>query len=349
MKIGIVDPYFDAYGGGESYMLTLACHLSAKYDVTVFWDDINMFLEAQKRFGIDVSKIKITQNVFRGTSLLKKSVVTRQYDCIIFLTDGSIPFSLANRNILHIQVPCSRLSFPIWKRVIYSDVVFNSEFTKFHSDRSVWKKSTVIYPPVSTADIKPQGKREKIILSVGRFSPYHSVKKQDVLIDAFTRAKKEGKFSGFTLVLAGGMGENDREFFRSLKDKARDLPIRFYPNIGRSDLVHLYGSAKIYWHAAGFGETDPSLMEHFGISTVEAMAGGCAVLSYKAGGQEEIITEGTNGFLWNSTKELLDKTDWVIRDESLYGAITKAAGEKAREYSVQRFGKSWDAVIGGTI
>lgn len=349
MKIGIVDPYFDAYGGGELYMLTLASHLSQKYDVRVFWDDVNMLPEAQKRFGIDVSKIKITQNIFRGTSILNKSLITRQYDCIVFLTDGSIPFSLAKRNILHIQVPCSHLSFPIWKRAIYSDIVFNSEFTKTHSDRSAWKKATVIYPPVSTLDISPSAKREKIILSVGRFSPYHSVKKQDVLIDAFTLALKEGKCAGYTLVFAGGVGENDKEFFRSLQDKAHGLPIRFCPNIARSDMANLYGSAKIYWHAAGYGETDPSLMEHFGISTVEAMAGGCAVLSYKAGGQEEILTDGQNGFLWNLTTELVDKTDRLIRDETFYRAITKTAREKAHEYSIARFSKSWDALLGNTI
>lgn len=349
MKIGIVDPYFDAYGGGELYMLTLASHLAKRHDVRVFWDDADMLLEARKRFGIDGSKIKITQNIFRGTSILKKIIITRQYDCIVFLTDGSIPFSLAKRNILHIQVPCSHLSFPIWKRAIYSDIVFNSEFTKTNSDRSVWKKSTVIYPPVSTSDIRPQAKREKIILSVGRFSPYHSVKKQDVLIDAFANAFKEGKFKGYTIVFAGGLGENDRDYFRSLQDKAHGLPIRFYPNINRSDLAHLYGSAKIYWHAAGYRETDPSLMEHFGISTVEAMAGGCAALSYRAGGQEEIITDGDSGFLWNSISDLLDKTDSLIRDETLYGAITKAAREKAREYSVARFNKSWDAVLDNTI
>ncbi len=349
MKIGIVDPYFDAYGGGELYMLTLASHFSKRHDVRVFWDDANMLSEAQKRFGIDISKIKITQNIFRGTSIFKKSLITRQYDCIIFLTDGSIPFSLAKRNILHIQVPCSHLSFPIWKRAIYSDIVFNSEFTKTHSDRSVWKKATVIYPPVSTLDIHSSTKREKIILSVGRFSPYHSVKKQDVLIDAFTLALKEGKCGGYTLVFAGGVGENDKKFFRSLQDKAYGLPIRFYPNIARSDMANLYGSAKIYWHAAGFGETDPSLMEHFGISTVEAMAGGCAVFSYKAGGQQEILADEQNGFLWNSVMELVDKTERLIRDEALYRAITKTAREKAHEYSIARFSKSWDALLGNTI
>jgi len=37
-------------------------------------------------------------------------------------------------------------------------------------------------------------------------------------------------------------------------------------------------------------------LEHFGITTVEAMAAGCVPLVYDSGGQAEIVSSGYNGY-----------------------------------------------------
>ena len=66
----------------------------------------------------------------------------------------------------------------------------------------------------------------------------------------------------------------------------------------------LYGKSSIYWHATGYGEDNPKKFEHFGISTVEAMAAECIPVVINLGGQPEIVEQSVNGFLWNSIPEL---------------------------------------------
>jgi glycosyltransferase involved in cell wall biosynthesis len=48
----------------------------------------------------------------------------------------------------------------------------------------------------------------------------------------------------------------------------------------------------------------PEKVEHLGITPLEAMASGCLVYAYKAGGLKEIIQEGKNGFLFSNKDEL---------------------------------------------
>ena len=64
MKIGIFDPYLDDLGGGEKYMMTIAQVLSEKHDVSVFWDNKFDLDGLLKRFSLDLSKVKITPNIF---------------------------------------------------------------------------------------------------------------------------------------------------------------------------------------------------------------------------------------------------------------------------------------------
>jgi glycosyltransferase involved in cell wall biosynthesis len=95
----------------------------------------------------------------------------------------------------------------------------------------------------------------------------------------------------------------------------------------------LLQSAKIYWHATGFAEdetTHPERMEHFGITTVEAMAAGCVPVVINKGGHPEIIQHGVNGFLWNTREELKQYTTVLIQDKALRGrmAATARAGPR---------------------
>ena len=69
---------------------------------------------------------------------------------------------------------------------------------------------------------------------------------------------------------------------------------RVLANLERSRLRQLYAQARIFWHAAGYGECDerPELSEHFGMATVEAMSAGCIPVVINKGGQPEIVEHG---------------------------------------------------------
>lgn len=341
MTIGFYSPYLDSFGGGERYTLALASHWSKTHEVRIFWDDPALIPAAKKRLDIDLTRTRMVPNVFRRRSFWARLLATKHLDCLFVLTDGSIPVSFARRNILHLQVPFARVSSADWKLSRYQAVVVNSRFTAAHIDSRLRSCAVVIYPPVAPISAPSRGKR-KIILSVGRFS---EMKKQEVMIDAFTTAQKSGKLPGWKLVLAGGLLPADGDYFSGLQKKALKFPIELVANSSHAVLTSLYQQASVYWHAAGFGQSDPARMEHFGISTVEAMSAGCIPIVYAGGGQTEIIDHGKNGFLWHTTDELINTTQRVSEDETNTQLIRSAAGKRAGEFSVQRFTRSFDAVL----
>ena len=57
-------------------------------------------------------------------------------------------------------------------------------------------------------------------------------------------------------------------------------------------------------------------MEHFGITTVEAMAHGCVPVVVRLGGQLEIVQDGVNGRLWGSLGELVAITRELMADSA---------------------------------
>lgn len=344
MKIGFYSPYLDTLGGGERYVLTLASHWSAHHNAELFWNDSTIVDRAQKRLNIDLSRVKVTRNIFRDTSVFKKLFITRQYDLIFFLSDGSIPSTLARYNILHFQMPFGKIPYSGVKLSRYQAIICNSQFTKDALDVRIGSRAEVIYPPVALVNGRGS-KKEKLILSVGRFTGFHTAKKQHILLEAFRQGTKDKSLSGWKLVLVGGLLASDEEYFSRLKKMAHDLPVEFLPNAPLTKLIDLYRRASIYWHAAGYGETDPRWMEHFGITTVEAMSAGAVPIVFAGGGQREIVDEGKNGFLWKTTGELLEKTSEIIINKKLTVTLQKNAIHTGKKFSVSRFCGAFDHLL----
>ncbi len=344
MKIGIYNPYFDALGGGERYCLTLASYWSKQHDVVIFWNDEKILQLAEKRFNLDLSQVKTAENIFAGKNLFKKVITSGQYDLIFFLSDGSIPTTFAKYNILHFQVPFAQVPITTLKLKRFGAIVCNSHFTLDHLDWRLQSLARVIYPPVFPVAVQNL-KKEHLILSVGRFTSYYHAKRQEILIAAFAKALRQGKLSDWKLVLAGGLLETDRFYFRELQDKSGGLPVELIPNISFSNLTSLYNRATFYWHAAGFGQHRPELMEHFGIATVEAMSAGCLPLVFNGGGQPEIVREGIDGFLWLDPDELIEKTSQLSLNNKLRNQLVSSAQKRAMTFDQRRFYKDFDKLL----
>jgi len=347
MKIGMYNPYYDGLGGGERYTLTLAGHWSHEHDVSLFWDDPNILSVSEARFGLDLSRVRVTPNVFKNGNIFEKLWASRKFDLIFFLSDGSIPASMARHNILHFQVPFPSILTDPWKMKRYDAIVCNSQFTKNAIDAEIGLKAMVIYPPVTGVGLPKNVRKKKRILSVGRYTSYFEAKKQEVLIDAFTKLIEHSVFSGWELVFAGGLLDSDREYFSRLETKASGLPIRLYTNISNKEITDLYRTSTLYWHAAGFGEDNPVHMEHFGIATVEAMSAGCVPLVYAAGGQPEIISDGINGVLWTTVRELVDQTAALVTDSQKMRSMQKHALVRSETFNAARFTRAFDGLIAG--
>lgn len=347
MKIGFYNPYFDGLGGGERYTLTLAAHWSRHHDVVLFWDDPNIVGQSEKRFGIDLMNVRVVPNLFKNANIFGKLLGSRKYDLIFFLSDGSIPATLAKHNILHFQVPFESVLADPWKLKRYDAVVCNSKFTKNELDPQLGSQAVVIYPPVQQVPPTNSAAKKKQILSVGRFTGYFQAKKQEVLIEAFVRGYKSGMLKGWELILAGGLIPSDQVYFESLKKLVSGVPVRLLANITNDELIGLYQSSMVYWHAAGYGTTNPAQMEHFGITTAEAMSAGVVPLVYAAGGQLEIVQDSVNGLVWRSTDELLEKTKLLLSDKKKYAALSEAAISRAGDFSDAQFTRGFDALIAG--
>ena len=351
MRIGVFDPYLDDVGGGEKYMMMLASCLAEKHDVTVFWDNKEDIEALKKRFGLPMDKIHITKNIFSPkVGFFERIKETRNYESIIFLSDGSIPFIFPTKLFLHIQQPLSisknRNFKDKIKRKHISAIFYNSEFTKHFNDPLFpGVKNTVIYPPVKfeLRSKNQELRRENIILHVGRFRVSNMAttdyKKQGFMVEAFKKLVDQG-LKNWQFWLAASVKKEDEELFEALKKKAKGYPIEFHVNKTSNELFDLYRKAKIYWHASGYGEDiekHPELAEHFGMSTVEAMGEGVVPVVINCGGQKEIVTDGKNGLLWNTEEEFLDKTKKVVDDEKLWHTFSQNAILRAQDFSEDKF------------
>jgi glycosyltransferase involved in cell wall biosynthesis len=311
----------------------------------------------------------------RSDQYLENSRFTQEYDLFIIMPRNfRIPFrTLSKRSILHLQVPdrpwksadylkaltsgkFSELRNEIVKALRYparyaqfDAVVINS---KFHQDiiskRLVNPNAIVLHPPVMLRHPRDWNQKQKTILAVGRFFRGLHSKRQDVLIDAFQSFSKQAP--EWKLVLAGGLSDETsaRDYSERLRQSAEGLPIEFRTNVSASELNELFSSSRFFWHAAGFEvpKDQPEKMEHFGIATVEAMSAGCIPLVYRAGGQEEIINDGNNGFFWTSTKELVERTLALANNGQQCEKISQAATERSKEFGKDRFAEKLLTLVG---
>ncbi len=237
-----------------------------------------------------------------------------------------------------------RLGFPALDS--YDLIVAISSYTADWIRTYFGRESLLHYPPIDVERFIP-GDKEPVVLSVGRFEAGEMSKKHDILMAVFKRLYDEGVLEGWQLRICGGSdGSPDfEEQVEKLRREARGYPIVVSVNLPFAELRDLYGKASLYWHAMGFGQDisrHPWRYEHFGMSTVEAMSAGCVPMVIAAGGQAEIVSDGKNGYLWDTTDALEDQTRrFLTLDPESVQRMRVAARDRACEFS-------WDHFVGRT-
>jgi len=293
---------------------------------------------------------------------------TRRYDLFLSMVYVLPAFSRARKSVILCQFPyeLGRIKWKRWGLLTplyllytlpyrllrgpllgsgpseFDKVVCQSEYVR-HWVQEYWSRDAdVVNPPIDIPAAEPElARKGKVILSVGRFFAGGHNKKHDVMALAFRELVDAG-LEGWELHLAGSIHHDDasREYLERVRELARGYPIRLHLDIPFTELQELYDRASIYWHAAGYGvdqEQSPAELEHFGMTTAEAMAHSAVPVVIAAGGQLEVVEDGVSGFHWRTPAELQEATLRLAGDPALWRRMALAARERARRYSRPEF------------
>jgi glycosyltransferase involved in cell wall biosynthesis len=228
----------------------------------------------------------------------------------------------------------------------YDVVLANSRYTEGWIERLWGTGADILYPPIDAADIHPAPVREPSILTVGRFfAPgLGHAKRQLEMVRFFGQIVRAGGLPGWTLHVVGGCEDSQRPYLERVRQAAAGLPVEIHANAPRSVVHRLMATSSIFWSATGYGEDEqaaPWAQEHFGMTTAEAMAGGCVPVVIDRAGQREIVREGVDGYRWTSVTQLSARTRQVAADEELRAKLSASAVTRAQEYSDEAFAARW--------
>lgn len=334
-------------------------------DIDVTSDDYITVNDINKQYNLTLKntsfrKIPPEEQQTFGDMNRMLNAISSEYDLAINFMIFSKYILAAKKNIYLCMFPPQRdKQLGRWKqRVItyienekflksYDKFIIISEFSKKWFIKYWGKnvKTKIIYSPVfSEENIEGryiEKNKKNIILSVGRFFPSAHSKNQLEMVRFFIN--NENKLNGYEYHLAGSISnlKEDQEYLRKIKKiSSKSNNVIIHENCKYEDLMELYAQAKVFWHATGFGvneEQMPEKMEHFGITTVEAMSYGVVPIVIQKGGQSEIVIEGVNGFLWKNEEECIEKTCKIIKEDKMRTVMAQKAVERSKRFSTERF------------
>ncbi len=293
-------------------------------------------------------------NYLRG---LVKLVSQRKYDVVIN-TYGDMFTSIADLSYLHFpieatfdyhQIPAFTSPFKwaaylqVYKifsfvidKVRPSILLTNSRFTHQVIEKYLKKKAIILHPPVEVDGyLNKKMRRKNYVVTVSKFTPKRHLHK----IPLIASKTKNAKF-----IVVGVADEYSTETLRKLRETINACNVKdrvlLSPNVSRSKLIGLLGTAKAYLHTMPF--------EHFGISIIEAMAAGCVPVVHRSGGPWlDILNEqqGENGFSYESIEEAAQIIDLLMCKESLRKKISDNARKRAMNYDTEIFERQLNAIV----
>jgi len=353
--------YFPAYiGGGERYIMTIASALQEDHDVLLLCPNTEDYQKLSVLLDIDLSKVNFVE--FHNNIKYKRALynsyfnqTVMDYDIFLAMTNHiyAPTIGLGRINILLIQFPYplprehklnlkSRIQ-QIFNLASYKLAIVYSDFAKKYVCKKMNQPTEIIYPPVEIENFQliPYENKKNQILSVGRFIGSEDSKCQLEMVRFFRKMHDLYPDLGINYLCIGGERPESihQEYLRKVKQESQGYPIKILTNITVEKLVELYSESKIFWHAKGYnaGNKNPEHTEHFGISTVEAMASGCIPMAFRAGGQLEIIEDNKNGFLWRDEDELIQKTVEILNNHDKALLLSANAYNKSIQFSSKRF------------
>ncbi len=322
-------------GGGEGYMLYLAVALSKLPEVKV--TILSEFLEITKNkleifFNLDLSEIDfeivedsshslrqivdgadffIPLSNFRRINVKPKNYIQALQIPYDRITPAKISAKILKGNLKEGIKDVLRLQLLSHTRRNARLALTYSQFVHDTLKKNFGLDSKILYPPIQDFLIEGTVKN-KIILSVGRFfRGLYNDKRYDVLTETFRKVSKAIPEWEYHVVGSASSDMQTQKLLHDLKIINENFPVYFHVNDSHESVQKLYNQALILWHGAGYGVDEnryPERTEHFGMSVVEAMSAKCLPIVTNRGGLKEIVQHGNDGFLWDTTDELMKCT-----------------------------------------
>ena len=196
-------------------------------------------------------------------------------------------------------------------------------------------RTDVVYGGADEQRFHPGTERRDGVLFVGRLTPHKGV---DRLIAALP--------DGARLTIAGTGGHDrhppERDYPDHLRRLAAGKDVRFAGAVPDDELPGLLRSAAVVAmpsvHRSCYG-ADVEIAELLGLTAIEAMASGTPVVASAVGGLNEVVVDGTTGYLVEPGEvgPMRDRLARLLDDP----AHARRLGEAARRRVLERF--TWDA------
>ncbi len=368
-KMIIAQPYLNLMGGAERVILQIAKHYDAKiYTMEYSKDttfpefqniDIRMIGEnvafADKlpyrasqglRYGYNFHHMKISEDYDLINSHISPSEWIRHKNPRVLWYCHTPPREvydlyaerMKNRTYAQKLLYASFASaYKIISKGIVKEleaVATNSNNTRERIKKYLGRDATVINPGIEAKDFTNAGDGNLFLYP----SRIIQTKRQDYVIDAFTRFKKKAKNSRHKLIIAGTLSKDKEHlaYFERLKAmKAKDVIFRL--NVSDRELKRLYSTSTAVLFAAR--------NEDFGIVPLEGMASSKPVIAVNEGGIKETVVNGITGFAISTPEEMAERMRFVVEHPRIAEHMGKEGRARVeKEYSWESFFMKFDAM-----
>lgn len=222
--------------------------------------------------------------------------------------------------------------------LVYRNVKFItvSESTKKDMKRIGLGKAGVdiIHPGVTLTELNPGVKANvPTVLYLGRLKYYKSI---HVLLHAVPRIVQDMKNA--KIIIAG-----DGEEGNPLKKLAKKLKItdsvQFLGKVTEEEKIALYQSAWVF--------VNPSMMEGWGITTIEANACGTPIVASDVPGLRDAVSDRNSGFLvdYGNSEAFAKKIFLLLKNETLRDNMSKKAVLWARNFDWEKSASQFLSIL----
>jgi glycosyltransferase involved in cell wall biosynthesis len=332
-------------GGAEVYVREIAKRLVEKgYIITLFCGNDGHSPRNQTIDGIQIVRRGGFYTVYVWAFLYYIFRFRGKYDAIIDSENG-IPFftplfvgkpTIGLIHHVHQEVFRTKLKFPLAQigkflegkmmPLIYrhTQMITVSNSSKEDMQRiGLGKKFPIeiIHPGIDLAKFKPAQKtKQPTILYLGRLQPYKSL---EVAIYAMQIILKKIPYATLTIA---GEGESRNELEKLVHSLKLNEAVKFLGKVTEETKTRLFAKSWVM--------VQPSKIEGWGITAIEANASGTPVVASNVAGLRDSVSNPHSGYLvpWGQPQEFAQKIELILTNKKIRKGLEKESVLWAKQF-----------------